>query len=478
MPSFVPNQTYVPRTQQPGQNLPVSGATGPGVQAGTGAQPPNTRPRYTYDAQGNRIVSYEQTPPATGGGAQAPTSGATGTGSLSNNPGPAVPVIPGNTGGTPAQDPQNPRRPIDPVDVVTGRPTLDSFREYQDAAYAEAQRRLDPQWQASERQFEQQMINRGIPIGSRAYEQARAMFDRSKTDAYSSAQNNALASGLRAQQQAFGQNLSESELANRLLIARENNAQSGNNANASIQAQLNAAEIGRLNFLDQLGLNREQMNLGASQWDRQFGFGQQQWADQFGMQQGAQDFGQMMQMLGFDRDTAWGNNTQNNQQFQQLMSLFAAGMPQAQGVAPVDYLGALGMNQNQQNQNYQTGVNQANQNNANWLALAGYFLCDEELKTVTGPADSERCLEIAREIPLAQFSYTAEGSQAAGVDQETEFVGTMAQPFNRALHGSPDPYIRIMDAFGVLLGSVKALADRFDGFEQRIAALEAADELP
>ena len=200
------------------------------------------------------------------------------------------------------------------------------------------------------------------------------------------------------------------------------------------------------------------MNLGASQWDRQFGQNQQQWMDQFGLQQGSQDFGQMMQMMGFDRDTAWGNNSQNNAQFSQLASLFGMMQPQAPGSQPIDYMGALGMNQNQQNANYQAGVQQSAQNNQNWLALASLFLCDENVKTVTDQVDPEHCLTIVNDIPLVEFTYNGDPSAA-------RYVGTMAQPFNRSLHGKERPLIQIMDLVGVLIGAVKALTARIDAME-------------
>ncbi len=448
----------VPRTQRPGANLPVGQATGPGVQANsltTSGASPGMREVFSYDAQGNRLrrlvpIDQPQAPAAS----QAPVSGTGGTGALSGGPSPAG--GPTGSGGTPAQNPN--QGPIDPVDVVVGRPTLNSFQEHQDAAMAQARRTLDPQFQAAEERFRQDMVNRGLQEGTQAYDRALANFQRGKTDAYGAAQNAALQQGLAAQNQSFQQNFAESQLANALLRAREQNATTLNVANTNAGASLSSADIGRQNFLDQLAFNREGAATSADQWNRQFGFGQQQWADQFGMQQGAQDFGQYTQMRGFDRDTTNMNNNAGNQQFQQLMSMFGAMAPQMQGAGNVDYLSALGLNQNQQNANYQTGVNQANQNNQNWMALASFFLCDEEAKTITGPVDTATCLKIAQAIPVVQFSYNGDPSA-------TQFVGTLAQPFNRALHGTENPLVRIMDLVGVLLGAVKELSQRLDRME-------------
>jgi hypothetical protein len=259
------------------------------------------------------IDQPQTTPPA--GGAQTPTSGTGGTGPVTAGPNPGGGPA---TGGTPAQNP-NPG-PIDPVDVVVGRPTLDSFQSHQDAAMEQARRTLDPQFQAAEERFRQDMVNRGLQEGTQAYDRALANFQRGKTDAYATAQNNALQQGMAAQNQAFQQNFAESKLANALLRAREGNNTSLNIAGMNANTSLTAADIGRQNFLDQLGFNQSQAGTAADQWNRQFGQSQQQWADQFGQSQNAMDFGQMMQMMGFDRDTTQMNNQGQNQQWQQQRS--------------------------------------------------------------------------------------------------------------------------------------------------------------
>ena len=470
-PSYTP---IVPRTQRPGQNAPISTASGPGVTNTlvTGGAPTGMREVFSFDAQGNRVrrlepISQPQTTPPTGG-AQTPTAGAGGTGPVAGNPTAPGNPLPGggpSTGGTPAGNPN--QGPIDPVDVVVGRPTLDSFQAHQDAAMAQARRTLDPQFQAGEERFRQDMVNRGLQEGTEAYNRARANFDRAKTDAYATAQNNALQQGMAAQNQAFQQNFAESNLANQLLRQREQNNTTMNVAGLNANTSLTAADIGRQNFLDQLGFNQSQAGVASDQWNRQFGFGQQQWADQFGQSQNQMDFGQMMAMMGFDRDTSQMNQQGQNQQWQQLMSMFGAGMPQAQGTGGVDYLGALGLNQQGLNQQYQAGVGQANATNQNWLAALGYMFCDETAKTVTGAPDPARCLEIDEAIPLASFTYNGDPTQ-------TEFVGTMAQPFNRLLHGgSGVPYIRAMDAFGVLLGAVVALSGKVRALESALLAGDA-----
>jgi hypothetical protein len=445
-----------PRSSRPGQNLNANIQTAPGARPGvvTGGAAPGMREQFTYDANGNRIRRMVPiTPPGQPSGAQTPQSGAGGTGPVSSPPNPQPGTNPA-TGG--AGNPSG--GPIDPVDVQVGQPTLQSFQQYQDAAYQQAQRRLDPQFQAQEARFEQQMVNRGLQPGTAAYDAARANFDRSREDAYANARNQSLQQGLAAQQQAFGQNLSESELANRLRLGQMSADSAAHIAGLNANTSLAGMDIQRQNFLDQLGLNRDQMNLGASQWDRQFGQNQQQWMDQFGAAQNAQDFGQMMQMMGFDRDTMWGNNQQNNSQFNQLAGLFRMLQPQTPGSQPIDYMSALGMNQNQQNANYQAGMQQSAQNNQNWMALASLFLSDKNQKKVTGRPTPDSMLNVAKKMPLAEFEYDAAPGQPR--------VGTMAQDFNRLLHGREDTMVNVGDMFGVMNGSVKALDKRLARIER------------
>ncbi len=398
-------------------------------------------------------------------------------------PTPGVPTAPPSNAANPANlgqqgAPPGLTRPpgsgIDPVDVNVGPSTLGSFQEHQDAAYQQATRTLDPMWEANRRQFDQTMINRGITPGSEAYDLALAQHDRSRTDAYAQAQDNALRQGQAAQQQAFQQNYMESELANQLLRQREGNQTSIDVAGIGAGASAYGVDQSRLNFLDQLGFNSQQAGIQNGQWDQQFGragdqwnrqFEQSgdQWDRQFGMGQQNSDFNQMMQMMGFDRDTTNMGNQQQNQQFSQLMSMFGL-MPQAQGSSPVDYLGALGQNQNQQNQNYATGSQNANQQNANYAAIASYFLCDAALKDIGTPVDTARCLKIALDLPLVNFTYKADVSKQA-------CVGTIAQDFNTALHGdaapSGVPMIKILDMFGVLLGAVQELGKQVEELKAR-----------
>lgn len=402
----------------------------------------------------------------------APRSGAPVTGTMPGagtdpNGGLAGPTTPGGVS-TSGNAGNGPNRPVDPVRVNVGQPTLDSFRQYGDATMAEYRRNLDPMFQSQEARFRQDMVNRGLQEGTEAYDRAFANFDRSRNDANNSAATAALQASLGAQQQAFGQNLSESQLANALLQSREGNQTqmsiSDNSLAAQQGMQQSAQEIQRQNFLDQLRFNREEANRAGSQWDRQFGEGQSQWDDQFGLQRdqfglqsGQADFGNLMQLMGIDMGANQYNNSLNDADFQRASALF--GMTPQGGPAQIDAVSPYQMQQNQQNANYQAGMAQ---NNGMWSALGGlgsaFLLCDENAKTQTRTVDPDECLRVLREVPLAEFTYRED-------NHERRFIGTFAQPWARSLTGEESTIIRIMDAFGVILGSLKAIDARMQRLE-------------
>lgn len=381
----------------------------------------------------------------------------------------------------PRPNPQQPLPEVDPVRVQVGAPTLDSFQEHQDAAYQQATRSLDPQWASNDRAFEQAMINKGLQPGTEAYQLAFDQNARAKTDAYASAQNYAVQQGQAAQQQAFMQNYQQSELANQLLRQREGNQTQIAIGQMGNETQQQNNEYQRLNFLDQLGFNQQQagtagaqwqqqFNQSGDQWDRQFNQAGNQWQQQFGMAQQGADFGQYMQMLGFDRDTTNMNNQASNQDFAQMMSMFGM-MPSPQGGGgSVDYMAGLNSSQNQANANYATGTASANAQNQQYAsaAMAALMLfCDENAKHLGDTVPPARCLEVANGLPIYEFTYRADIT-------DTACIGTTAQAFNTALHGAPQPLIKVIDMMHVLLGSVQELSRQNTDLSARIAALEAA----
>lgn len=68
-------------------------------------------------------------------------------------------------------------------------------------------RRLSPQIQMQQQQFDQKMANQGIPVGSEAYNNAKRAFDQQQNDLLTSAQIGGIGVGTTANQQAFNQQL-------------------------------------------------------------------------------------------------------------------------------------------------------------------------------------------------------------------------------------------------------------------------------
>jgi hypothetical protein len=66
-------------------------------------------------------------------------------------------------------------------------------------------RRLQPNIQMEQKQFDAQMANQGIPLGSEAYSNAKRMFDERQNDKLTSAIIQGTQTGLAANQQGFGQ---------------------------------------------------------------------------------------------------------------------------------------------------------------------------------------------------------------------------------------------------------------------------------
>lgn len=64
---------------------------------------------------------------------------------------------------------------------------LQSVQDVNNQAYAAQTARLDPQWNARQQQFDAQMANQGIPVGSEAYNNANREFQQSRNDAYQQA---------------------------------------------------------------------------------------------------------------------------------------------------------------------------------------------------------------------------------------------------------------------------------------------------
>jgi hypothetical protein len=73
-------------------------------------------------------------------------------------------------------------------------------------------RRLQPQMAMEQKQFDAQMANQGIPVGSEAYTNAARVFQQGQNDKQTSAITGGMGVGLQANQQQYGQNLTNYQL--------------------------------------------------------------------------------------------------------------------------------------------------------------------------------------------------------------------------------------------------------------------------
>lgn len=79
---------------------------------------------------------------------------------------------------------------------ITGDPN--AYQDYQNQAFAQSRRLLDPYYEQQNRTFEQQMANRGLPVGGEAFDDSYANMRDAQNRAYEEAAFNALGFGEQA----------------------------------------------------------------------------------------------------------------------------------------------------------------------------------------------------------------------------------------------------------------------------------------
>lgn len=139
---------------------------------------------------------------------------------------------------------------------------FNNWRQSQiDATYEDFNRRFEPQFSKQAESFEQDMYNRGIPVGSELYNQQKQLMQQGQQDARSSAlvQAQGLA-GQNAQQffdigtQARGNALNEGMLQRNMPLSEFN-------ALSSAQSPMMMANLG---YAQQRGLNQQQGDIARS----------------------------------------------------------------------------------------------------------------------------------------------------------------------------------------------------------------------
>lgn len=114
---------------------------------------------------------------------------------------------------TPLQNVSQGRGP----DLQTDLGELDfneATRRASEAVYGQLTSRLDPQYQQLENDMRTRLINSGITENSEAFRREMDNFARQRTDAYNTANNQSVLTGLAAQDQGFGQALASAAFGN------------------------------------------------------------------------------------------------------------------------------------------------------------------------------------------------------------------------------------------------------------------------
>ena len=343
---------------------------------------------------------------------------------------PPVPAPPGTT--NPAWGPQD---GVSPFNASSGATGIGDFQRFSDAAYERQVGRLTPQFEAQERSFEQDMVNRGIAPGTPAYDNARANFENSRNDAFAGARTQADQLGAALQNQSFQQGATNSGLLNQLLLGQMGADASRFGATTSANASMRNAQTQAQSEADRL---------------------------RFQSQQG--DFQNLMQLLGFSQGATGFNNSaigQNNGansnwmgQNQNLLNMFQGGGTPNN----IDVTGPYNNQYNAQSNQAYANQQQQNANNQMYAQMFASLYCDRNAKDEIAPASPESALEAISAIPIAIWSYKADA-------EKVPHLGTYAQDFNAALGLPANLHISPIDLFGALIGSVQALAAKVKELE-------------
>lgn len=264
---------------------------------------------------------------------------------------------------------------VDPTQVSATTPDsmAAAMQPYEDVAYQQATRQLDPQYEAAQKQFDQQMINQGLAPGSEAYNTAKAAFDQQKNDAYSQARAQAMQQGLAAQGQAFGQGLSQSQLANQLagqLIGA--NTSTNNTMLGGNQALANALLSGNNSLFNQLiggntSIVGNQLGAQASMSNARSAAGASRYGAELQHDLGQQniDNGMLMNLLGLGSGVTQYNNGLLGYDQNRQTQMFGY-MPNG-GAGNIDVQNPFNTQYNGQMANYGYNQQQSNANNQAYM---------------------------------------------------------------------------------------------------------------
>ena len=139
-----------------------------------------------------------------------------------------------------------------------------------------------------------------------------------------------------------------------------------------------------------------------------------------------------------------------------------SGIPQT-NVGATDVTGPTYASYNADMANYNQQQQQRNSTMGSLFGLAGAglgaWLSDEDAKMDMHPASPDRALKAVKNMPMMNYRYKATGNRN---------MGPVAQDWAKAVGGDGHS-IEAPQAFGVTLASIKALAEKVDRMEKRMA---------
>jgi hypothetical protein len=158
------------------------------------------------------------------------------------------------SGATPLRNIGGPA-PVDLQDSLGNTDFNQTSSAAADAVYKQLASRLDPQYSQLENDTRTRLINSGITENSDAFRREMDNFSRSRTDAYNTAGNTSVLTGLEAQNQGFNQALAAGNFTNNARLS-----EAGYNRNDEIQSttfnnDVRQREIEEATYLRNLPLN-------------------------------------------------------------------------------------------------------------------------------------------------------------------------------------------------------------------------------
>jgi hypothetical protein len=147
-----------------------------------------------------------------------------------------------------------------------------------DAAYGDATKRLDPQFQQREQDLRSRLSGQGLVEGSEAYNNALKSFGQERTDAYQGAMNSAIGQGTAAGNALFGQSLASRQNALAEALRQRGQAFGELQGLQGLTQQQGFMGAGMAQAPDLLGASQAQYGADMQNWQAN----NQYWADLIG----------------------------------------------------------------------------------------------------------------------------------------------------------------------------------------------------